>query len=378
MIATLFAETLLWGPELEVRNNQIVEIHNQSIVSIRPGSREEADRVLPSAQVLMPGMIDCHTHLALDARIDGHLLLMEDSEAKQTIRALKVVKDNLNAGITGLRSVGDRFYLDILLRDMIEQDSLEGPWMQVAGIGMKGLHGHGYVGKCFSGKEEFRRQARENMFHKTDWLKIFITAGAPPANNHVNCFLTRDEVRTVVEEASSCGLKTSAHCIGGQGLRYCTEEGIDVLDHCYWVTEEDIDLIIGHKTTVCFTPGVFMDDSRLPLCPPMHAQSVLRTRDEVKRRLSALVAAKPKFVIGSDAYHTYLYKDIEYMVELGMERKEAIKGITVYAGQLMNKNVGVLQQGYQADMIAVPGNPLVEKEVLANPSFVMRKGIVIR
>lgn len=182
----------------------------------------------------------------------------------------------------------------------------------------------------------------------------------------------------MVEEASSCNLKTSAHCIGGQGLRYCTEEGIDVLDHCYWVTQEDVDLIIKHGTTVCFTPGVFMDDSRLPLCPPAHVQSVLRTREEVKRRLSFLVAANPKFVIGSDAYHTYLYKDIEYMVELGMQRKEALKGITVYAGQLMDRKVGILQEGYQADLIAVPANPLIEKEAVANPTFVMRKGVVVR
>lgn len=161
-------------------------------------------------------------------------------------------------------------------------------------------------------------------------------------------------------------------------MRYCTEEGIDVLDHCYWVTQEDIELIIRHGTTVCFTPGVFMDDTRLPLCPPSHVQSVLRTRDEVKRRLSALVAAKPKFVIGSDAYHTYLSKDIEYMVELGMQRKEALKGITVYAGELMGKNIGVLQEGYEADLIAVSANPLTEPGALADPAFVMRKGVVVR
>ena len=121
-----------------------------------------------------------------------------------------------------------------------------------------------------------------------------------------------------------------------------------------------------------------MDDSRLPFCPPAHVQSVLRTREEVKRRLSLLVAANPKFVIGSDAYHTYLYKDIEYMVELGMQRKEALKGITVYAGQLMDRKVGILQEGYQADFIAVPANPLIEKEAVANPTFVMRKGVIVR
>ena len=374
----IYAPKLLYGSELEERTDQIVEIEQGVITSVKPGSSSTADIVLNEHDTLMPGMIDCHTHLALDARIPGHLGMMEDAEAKQVIRALNVIKDNLYSGITGLRSVGDRYYLDVLLRNMVTEGSLQGPWMQVAGIGMKGLHGHGYVGKSFSGKEEFRRQARENMFHTTDWLKIFITAGAPPLKSHVNCFLTREEVRTVVEEAASCGLKTSAHCIGGQGLRYCTEEGIDVLDHCYWVDEDDIQLIDKHKTTVCFTPGVFMDDTRLPLTPDSHAKNVLRTRDEVICRLSNLVAAHPNYVIGSDAYHTHLYKEIEYMVSLGMTRKDAVKGITVHAGTLMEKSVGVIKEGYEADLIAVSKDPLTQKDALKEVSFVMRSGSVIR
>lgn len=378
MITRMFASHALVGHNLELKQDQIVEIEDGMIIAVRPGSAQEADDALAVVGYLMPGMIDCHTHLALDARIPGHLDLMEDAEAVQTIRALKVVKDNLNAGITGLRSVGDRYYLDVLLRDLVKEGSLEGPWMQVAGIGMKGVHGHGYVGKSFSGNEEFRRQARENLYHHTDWLKIFITAGAPPIGSHVNCFLTREEVRTVVEEARACNVKTSAHCIGGEGLRYCTEEGIDVLDHCYWVDEDDIARILEHGTTVCFTPGVFMDDTRLPLCPASHAASVLRTREEVKRRLSSLIKAKPHYVIGSDAYHTFLHKDIEYMVELGMSRLDALKGVTVHAGELMNRRTGVLEPGYAADLISVAQNPLIEANALANVSFVMRNGTVIR
>lgn len=378
MKTTLFTSRLLFGKDLEPRDNQLVVICDGVIESVRAGQASEADLVLKEGDTLLPGMIDCHTHLALDARIPGHLGLMEDSEAKQTIRALQVVKDNLQAGITGLRAVGDRYYLDVLLRDMIATHQLQGPWMQVAGIGMKGVHGHGYVGKSFSGTEEFRRQARLNMYNHTDWLKIFITAGAPPTESVVNCFLTREEVQTVVQEAKSCGLKTSAHCIGGQGLRYCAEEGIDVVDHCYWVDSTDIELIKKHGTTVCFTPGVFLDDTRLPLCPESHATSVIRTRSEVIRRLSSLVVSNPKFVIGSDAYHTYLYKEIEYMTQLGMSRIEAIKGITVYAGDLMGRKVGSLEEGYLADLITVSKDPLSCKNALGNVNFVMREGVVVK
>ncbi|NCC13756.1 MAG: amidohydrolase family protein, partial [Spirochaetia bacterium] len=68
MSSSLFAKTLLWGPDLEIRNNQVVHIDNGLIISIKPGTMEEADTVIAPSQVLMPGLVDCHTHLALDAR----------------------------------------------------------------------------------------------------------------------------------------------------------------------------------------------------------------------------------------------------------------------------------------------------------------------
>lgn len=374
------AGSALLGAELKEEKNvsilisddgNIKEIFHSNVPSL-PSDVEVIDL---GGKCVLPGLVDCHAHLALDARIPGHLLMMDDSETKQTIRALKSASDDLKKGITGLRSLGDRYYIDVELRDMERKGDLDLPWMQVAGIGMKGLHGHGYVGKGFSGCEEFRRQARENLFHHTDWLKIFITAGQPPVKgDHVPWFISREEVRTVVSEAKALGVKTSCHCIGGTGLRYCAEEGIDVLDHCYWATEEDIDLIIKHGTTVCFTPGVFMDEERLPMCPPDHAEKVHRTRDEVVRRLSKLVEAKPAFVVGSDAYHGLLWHDLVFMTKLGMAPVDALKGVTVNAARLMGENVGVLEEGRIADIIATDKNPLDDFSTLSSPSFVMHRG----
>lgn len=378
MIKTYYAESALIGPELELKNHVLISVEDKKIVRIAEGVASAADYAFDG--ILMPGMIDSHAHLALDARIPGHLEKMEDPDSKQTLRALRSVLDDLDAGITGLRSLGDRSYIDVLLRDLIDKDAFAGPWLQVAGIGMKGLHGHGYVGKGFSGVEEFRRQCRENIFNHVDWLKIFITAGAPPLapKTHVNCYLSREEVHTVIEESHGCGLKTSAHCIGGLGLRYCAEEGIDTLEHCYWATDEDIDLIKKHDTQVCFTSGVFMDESRLPLCPPSHADAVHKTRDEVVRRLARLVEAKPRFVLGSDAYHGLLYREVEWSVALGMDRKEAVKGVTVYGGDLAENLTGQLSPGYHADMICVAENPLQVPSALSRVLHVMKNGKMIR
>ena len=376
----IFASRMLAGPQLEPKTNRMITIDDGKILSIQAGSDAGADIVFGAKTTVMPGMIDCHSHLALDARIPDHLNSTNDSEKKQLLRALKSARDDLAAGITGLRCVGDRYYIDVMLRDLQKNGSLQLPWMEVAGIGMKGLHGHGYVGKGFSGTEDFRRQCRENIYHHTDWLKIFMTQGIPPAKSdaYLNCFLTQDEVHVVVEEARNCGLKVSAHCIGGKALYHCLNAGVDVIDHCYWVTDAEIEALIKNGTCVCFTSGIIMDDSRLPMIPSSHADAVLKSRDEVQKRLSKLVAAKPRFIIGTDAYHGLLYREIGWMHRLGMDIKEALKGITVYAGEVLERKTGQLTVGYDADLIAVRGDPLTDWQALSDVDTIIIHGNMIQ
>ena len=377
----LFAAHALVGENLDLEHNVRLTIDASKITSLElHAMQQEGDIVLDDHLFLMPALIDSHTHLALDARIPGHLFMMDDVESVQTIRALKSLNDDLHAGITGVRAMGDRYYLDIILRDTIKKGELKGPWIEASGIGMKGLHGHGYVGKGFSGIEEFRRQSRENLYRGADWLKLFITGGAPPHSGATPSFLHEDEIRCVIDEAHQVGKRVTAHCIGGQGLQYACSHGIDCLEHLYWVTEEDVDAINTSGVTVCFTPGVFMDDSRLPFCPPGHIDNVRRFREDVKKRLENLVASSPSFIIGSDAYHGRLWKEIEYMVELGMSRREAVKGITVYPGKISRQEltVGRIEEGCAADLIAVPGNPLDKPRVLEKVPFIMNKGEMIR
>lgn len=383
----LFADKVLFGKELQERSNQCIIIEKGKIAKVIDQTAlpkrmmEEVVIELPKGFVLMPGMIDFHTHLALDARIPGHLGMMEDTECEQTLRALKSLHDDLLAGITSLRCMGDRYYIDVILRDLINKNEIAGPRMQVAGIGMKALHGHGYVGQAFSGAEEFRRQSRLNLSRNVDWLKIFITPGDPPINDaHIDCYLTREEVASVVHEAKACGKKTSAHCIGGEGLRLCAEEGVDVLDHAYWATESDVDLILKKQITICLTPGVFLDEGREPFCPALHVQNVQKTRDEVRNRLSMLVEAGVPYAIGSDAYHGFLYKDVKYICDLGAATLDAIKGVTSRAAKMlsMEGKIGTIQEGAFADIIAVNGNPLDNIDVLSNVVFVMKDGEVIK
>jgi imidazolonepropionase-like amidohydrolase len=245
----LLAKTILAGDRLSQLANGCIMVKGSKIEYV--GDRSEVGKpgdgpyetIDLGSSILMPGMIDSHNHTSLDARLDGHLDMMNDSECALTIRAIKCMRDDLMSGVTSSRCLGEKHYVDVTLRNEINAGRLEGPRLQVAGIGMRSVHGHGYVGVPHTGEQEFRKTCRENMLRKVDLLKIFVTGGAPPlSGDFVPCFLSVEEIATVTSEAKRMGLRSAAHCIGGEGLTHCIKAGIDVIEHAYCAADTDLEL----------------------------------------------------------------------------------------------------------------------------------------
>ena len=163
------AGKMILGDGLEAKENAGLLIENGKIAKVYDNM---ASVEIPAGMkvvdygdsVVIPGMIDCHNHLALDARLENHLVKMEDCEAEQTIRAIKTMKDDLMAGVTTARCLGDRFYIDVTCKKAQKEGRITGPKLVVSGIGMRSTHGHGYVGMPHCGPEEFRKTARENTY----------------------------------------------------------------------------------------------------------------------------------------------------------------------------------------------------------------------
>ena len=327
---------------------------------------------------IMPGMFECHDHLALDARIPGHLGMMERSECEHTILALNGLRDDLMSGVTTARSLGDRNYIDVTLRNMIREGEVVGPDLLVCGIGMKGRHGHGFVGMPHSGVEEFRRTSRENMFHGVDVLKIFVTPGGIVGEGeYIPYFISCDEIKTVVEEGHQLNIKTVAHCIGGPGLDLCVKAGVDVLEHVYNITEDQVKLLEDSGTWVDLTSGIVLDPEREPMVPAGHAANTRKHREYSRKCLERVVrSGRIRYTLGTDAYHTKLYKELGFTVEMGGSPMDAVKGVTVRAAKMcgVEKTKGSLEKGKQADIIAVKGNPLEDVSVLKDVYFVMKNG----
>lgn len=383
------ARTVLAGSELEEIQNGAVVVEDGKVVKVVPAEqlteedRAQAEWIAFEDETVLPGLIEGHNHLSIDARKSNHLeILGTATECKLTLLAEEGLYDDLLSGVTTVRCMGEKHDLDLKLKKEIDAGNLVGPDILPAGVGMKGSNGSGYIGAPHSGVEEFRRTARSNVAKGVKLLKIFTTPGVfSTEQDFIPSFLSAEEIRTVVEEAHRLHLPVAAHCIGGQALRDCVEQGVDVIEHAYCASEEDIELLKAHPDCwVDLTTGIYLDPDREQYLSENNARNVRAGREIVRECVGNLVRAGIHFALGTDANHGLLWKEVVYTVELGASKRDALKGVTsnaAYISRLSGKK-GELTAGADADIIAVKGNPLEDPAVLANVSFVMKKGVVYK
>lgn len=383
------ARTVLAGSELEEIQNGAVVVEDGKVVKVVPAEqlteedRAQAEWIAFEDETVLPGLIEGHNHLSIDARKSNHLeILGTATECKLTLLAEEGLYDDLLSGVTTVRCMGEKHDLDLKLKKEIDAGNLVGPDILPAGVGMKGSNGSGYIGAPHSGVEEFRRTARANVAKGVKLLKIFTTPGVfSTEQDFIPSFLSAEEIRTVVEEAHRLHLPVAAHCIGGQALRDCVEQGVDVIEHAYCASKEDIELLKAHPDCwVDLTTGIYLDPDREQYLSENNARNVRAGREIVRECVGNLVRAGIHFALGTDANHGLLWKEVVYTVELGASKRDALKGVTsnaAYISRLSGKK-GELTAGADADIIAVKGNPLEDPAVLADVSFVMKKGVVYK
>ena len=378
------AGKMILGDGLEAKENAGLLIENGKIAKVYDNM---ASVEIPAGMkvvdygdsVVIPGMIDCHNHLALDARLENHLVKMEDCEAEQTIRAIKTMKDDLMAGVTTARCLGDRFYIDVTCKKAQKEGRITGPKLVVSGIGMRSTHGHGYVGMPHCGPEEFRKTARENIARGVDFLKVFMTKviNATPFIYH---FLTLDELKVVVEEAKSVNITTACHCSAGQGLDDCLTAGIDCLEHVYYITPQQVERVKREDRWVVYTPSYALNDELLFKFSPHDKEGSLREKEIICRCLSGAIEGELKFGIGTDGLHAGLAQEACYIAGLGAKNRDVLAGITINAARLcgVDESTGSIAEGKAADLVVLEKDPLENVEGLKGVQSVIQDGVVIR
>jgi len=356
-----------------------VLIEEQRIIGVGKEEelREKGDvHVLDcSDQTLLPGLIDCHNHLSLDPRLENYLYRMADPIPALTLRACETMKIDLRSGVTTSRCLGDKGFLDVECKRAVAEGRIEGPRLLIATRGIRALHGHGFVGYPFDGIDQIQAVVRENIAAGADLIKIYIT-GTLCGPKGIPSYFSKEEIQIAVDEAHRVGIPVATHCVGGIGFEWAVETGIDVIEHGYFLTDREIDLLVKSDRWLVMTPSIFFTDARIQTLPTDLINGHLGQRDEVAQRMRAAIKAGIKFAVGTDGMHGGMAQEIQYLVDFGATPRQALMAATCHAAKVcgLGESIGTLEPGKLGDIIGVKGNPLEDIGALKRVKTVVSRG----
>jgi imidazolonepropionase-like amidohydrolase len=402
----IHAGSLLDKPGREPRRNATVFIENGKIASIQDGfAKPTAGATLIDLRdrFVLPGLIDCHVHLDSDrAGIEGQLASVTDSAAISAYEAAWNARKTLDAGFTTVRNLGSGDGVTLALRDAITKGWAVGPRIIDAGSGISTTSGHmdhtlGFRDELHEvlqrgettcdGADDCRRATRKQISRGVDLIKIATTGGV---NSRIGLGLDAqmfdDEAKAIVETARLYGKKVAVHAHGADGINMALRVGANSIEHGTLLDDESLKLFRSsgaYYVPTLSTVNGYLE--RIAANPNAYAPDV---RKKIDWRISitgeALRKAVPagvKIAFGTDAgvsKHGRNADEFELMVKHGMTPATAIHAATVSAADLLGiaDQVGSVEPGKIADLVAVTGDPLSDVTVLKKVGFVMKDGKV--
>jgi imidazolonepropionase-like amidohydrolase len=398
------------GRLIDVRNgrvltDQAILIEGDRIKEVGPASqlapKVSGARVIDlSTATVLPGLIDCHTHILLQGDItaeDYDQQLLKESIPLRTIRATVAARTGLMNGFTAMRDVETEgaMYADVDVKRAINLGYIDGPRMFVStrafsATGMYPLQGYSWELKVpegvqiVDGADNIRRAVREQVKYGADWIKYYsdrryyLKGGA--LHSWVN--FTDEEVHALVDEAHRLGRKVAAHAMGREGIESALRAGVDSIEHGDGLDDELMDLMIKHGVYWCPTiyVGVYVAEGRAAAGAPIWKTMV----DLESKAFNKAVKKGVKIAFGTDAggfaWTENEAKEFGYMVRYGMSPMQAIQAATINAATLLDAttDIGSIEAGRFADIIAVRDNPLDDVTRLEHVEFVMKGGRVIK
>jgi imidazolonepropionase-like amidohydrolase len=407
VVTVIHAGKLLDKPGSPPRGPSTVIIRNGKIAEILPGHQQGpagATLIDLKDKFVLPGLIDSHVHLDSDA--GGNAALIEavtDSPARAAYRAAGNAKKTLMAGFTTVRNLGDGTGATLALRDAVAAGELPGPRIIDAGRSISTTSGHmdatlsvsedlhdsiGQENLC-DGVESCRQAIRKQVRRGVDVIKIATTGGV---NSRIGAGLGRqlfdDEVKALVDTAHLYGKKVAVHAHGDDGVNIALAAGADSIEHGTMMTDESIKLFKAagayYVPTLSTVNGYLERLAANPNAYPPDVLAKVQWRIGVTgKSLAKAYPAGVKIAFGTDAgvsKHGRNADEFELMVKHGMPASAAIQAATMNAATLLGveKEVGSLEPGKAADLIAVAGDPTADVTTLKSVRFVMKDGGVFK
>jgi imidazolonepropionase-like amidohydrolase len=392
----------------EVHRAQLITIRGDRIEFVGPdeGKIVGGARVVDlSSHTVLPGLIDCHAHLIGEIESGhGYANLVQRTGAQEALSGVRNARDTLIAGFTTVRDVGTfRVFVDVALRDAIDAGDVLGPRMRCAGAYVTCSGGGGDVTGLApdvdavvprdlrfgvsNSADEVRDAVRRILHGGADFIKVIATGAVlTEGTNPGTPEFSEAEIRAAVEEASLYETHVAAHAHGAEGIKRAVRAGVRSVEHGSLMDDEAIALLAETGTylvTDVWNGDWIAEQGRL------HGWSreVLRKNDETteaqRQGFAKCVEAGVRLAYGTDSGvypHAMAARQFATMVKYGMTPMQAIQSATVVAAQLLgwDADVGAIEPGRHADLIAVEGDPLEDIEMLQDVPVVIRGGEVVK
>jgi imidazolonepropionase-like amidohydrolase len=349
---------------------------------------------------VLPGLMDLHAHILYDPKLGIGPNYLNRSSARKAFDGLLTAQKMLRAGFTTLRDPGDfdAYYALVEIRDAIARGDFVGPRLLVAAHAITATGGHADLndiapdltalafGKVVNSPDEMRRAVREEIKYGCDWIKLMASGGVMSMKDdpRVQGF-TDEEFRAAVEETHRYGKKITVHAIGAGAIKSAVRAGVDSVEHGILIDDEGIALMKEGGTylvpTLIVLNYIVEDGAKhgVPAENIAKGRSVMAERDA---RLRKAVAAGVKVAFGSDLIfeQEQAVREFALLVKLGLTPQQAIRAATINAAELLglDKELGSIEVGKRADLVAVTENPLDNIRTLEAVKFVMKDGRVVK
>ena len=406
--------SLIAVPGEPMQTEQSILIVDGFIVSIVDGftdpalietDDEHVELIDLSESFVLPGLIDCHTHLTGEIRpaLERMRRSMQEGEAHAAIDGVANAKKTIEAGFTTVRNVGSPGSVGLALRDRINQGIIPGPRMYVSGPPVSVTGGHGDPTNSLSpalrpqlgpqlatadGPAEARKAVRARIREGVDLIKITATGGvlsATAAGVDQQFFV--DELESIVEAARMMGRKVAAHAHGTDGINAALRAGVSSIEHGTYLDDESIRLFIENDAYLVPTihAGKFVEDKAKidGYFPPAIRAKAATVGPLIQASFGRAYRAGVNIAFGTDVgvgAHGTNAMEFVYMHQAGMTPEDCLISATINAAALIGASdlIGTLEVGKAADLIAVRANPLEDISVLLEVDFVMKDGDIFK